>query len=96
MEVADEAPFSGADGLTFDTEGYLYAATPLGLQVCDQPGRVTAIIDWPQGKNPSNVVFGGPDLDTLYVTARDQVFRRQVRRKGAFPWQAAKPPLPRL
>jgi sugar lactone lactonase YvrE len=42
------------------------------------------------------VVFGGPELDTLYVTAGDKVFRRKVRRKGVFPWQPVKPPVPRL
>jgi gluconolactonase len=42
------------------------------------------------------VVFGGPDLQTLYVTSGDKVFRRQVRRKGVLPWVAMKPPKPRL
>jgi sugar lactone lactonase YvrE len=44
----------------------------------------------------SNVVFGGPNLDTVYVTAGDKVFRRVVRRKGVFPWPLVKPPQPRL
>jgi hypothetical protein len=41
-------------------------------------------------------VFGGPQLDTLYVAAADKVFRRVVRRRGAWPWQPVKPPQPRL
>ena len=57
---------------------------------------VVAIIGKPQPSALSNVVFGGPDLDTLYVTAGDKVFRRVVRRKGVSPWQLVKPPTPRL
>jgi gluconolactonase len=96
LETPDESSVSGADGMTVDREGFLYVATRLGLQVFDQPGRVVAILDRPQPSALSNVVFGGPELDTLYVTAGDKVFRRRVRRKGVFPWQPAKPPVPRL
>ncbi len=96
LETGDESSASGADGMTVDTEGYLYVATRIGLQVCDQPGRVVAIISKPQDGSLSNVVFGGPDLQTLYVTAGDKVFRRQVRRKGVAPWAPVKPPVPRL
>jgi gluconolactonase len=96
LETADEPLDAAADGLTMDTEGYLYVATRLGIQVCDQPGRVTAIIGKPQATALSNVVFGGPNLDTLYVTAEDKVFRRVVRRHGVFPWQVVALPRPRL
>ncbi|MEX2263400.1 MAG: SMP-30/gluconolactonase/LRE family protein [Bryobacteraceae bacterium] len=96
LETADESSASGADGMTVDTEGHLYVATRIGLQVCDQAGRVVAIIGKPQEGSLSNVVFGGPDLQTLYVTARDKVFRRQIRRKGVVHWAPAKPPVPRL
>jgi gluconolactonase len=87
---------SGADGMTVDTEGYLYVATNTGIQICDQPGRVVAIIRKPADRSPSNVVFGGPDLQTLYVTAGDKVWRRHLRRKGVLPWTPLKPPQPRL
>lgn len=87
---------SGADGMTVDTEGYLYVATNLGIQVCDQTGRVVGIIGKPGTGSPSNVVFGGPDLQTLYVTSGDKVYRRRLRRKGVFPWAPVKPPQPRL
>jgi len=42
------------------------------------------------------VVFGGPDLEVLYVTGGDKVYRRHLRRKGVFPWQPLKPPQPHL
>ncbi|MBI1788428.1 MAG: SMP-30/gluconolactonase/LRE family protein [Acidobacteria bacterium] len=96
LETPDENSASGADGMTLDSEGYLYVATRLGIQVCDQPGRVVGIINKPQNASLSNVVFGGPDLQTLYITHGDKVYRRQVRRKGVWPWKALKPPVPRL
>ena len=53
-------------------------------------------IGFSHGKYVSNVVFAGPDLQTLYVTAGDKVFRRHVRRKGTLPWTPLKPPQPPL
>jgi sugar lactone lactonase YvrE len=64
--------------------------------VCDQPGRVVAIINKPQPGPLSNVVFAGSDLQTLYVTAGDKVYRRHVRRKGTLSWAPLKPPVPGL
>ena len=96
LETSDESSASGADGMAVDNEGYLYVTTRIGLQVCDQPGRVVAIIDKPQSGPLSNVVFAGPDLQMLYVTAGDKVFRRRVRRKGTLPWAPQKPPTPQL
>ncbi|HTT61492.1 MAG TPA: SMP-30/gluconolactonase/LRE family protein [Bryobacteraceae bacterium] len=96
LETADESSATGADGMTVDSEGFLYVTTRIGLQICDQPGRVEAIVRKPQDGPLSNVVFGGPGLETLYVTAGDKVFRRHVRRKGVLPWVPEKPPVPRL
>jgi sugar lactone lactonase YvrE len=90
------APDPGPDGLTMDTEGHLYVATSLGIQICDQPGRVVAIIDKPQSGSISNVTFGGPDMQTLYVTAGDKVFKRHIRRKGISSWTVLKSSQPRL
>jgi gluconolactonase len=45
----------------------------------------------------SNVCFGGPNLDTLYVTCGEQVFQRKTRAVGVVPWRApVKPPQARL
>jgi gluconolactonase len=96
VEMPDEGIRSAADGMTMDAEGYLYVATALGIQICDPAGRVVAILNRPADRNPSNVVFAGPQLDYLYVTAGDKVWRRKMRRKGFLPWQPLKPPAPRL
>jgi gluconolactonase len=91
-----ENKLSGADGMTADTEGFLYVATDLGIQVCDQTGRVCAILNKPSRAGISNVVFGGPQFDWLYVTATDKVFRRKMRRQGVVSWNRVTPPKPRL
>ncbi len=97
LHMLDDARDSGADGMTVDTEGRLYLTTRAGLQVFDQLGRCHIILSKPQVAWLSNVVFGGPKLDTLYVTCGDRVYRRKVKAKGVIPWQApVKPPRPRL
>ncbi|HVW35953.1 MAG TPA: SMP-30/gluconolactonase/LRE family protein, partial [Pirellulales bacterium] len=58
LHVPDAADDSGVDGLRVDRDGRLYAATRLGIQVCDQAGRVNCIIPTPNG-NLSNLCFGG-------------------------------------
>ena len=70
--------------MVFDSEGFLYVATNIGVQVCDQQGRVTAVIDAP-GESVSAVFFGGPGLQRLYVTDGNKVWRRPVKRRGAAP-----------
>jgi sugar lactone lactonase YvrE/enterochelin esterase-like enzyme len=96
LETWDENSQSGADGMTIDSEGHLYVTTRLGVQICDQPGRVVGIINKPHPGALSNAVFAGPKLDTLYVTAGDRVFKRKMRRQGVWPWTPLKPPQPRL
>ncbi|HYP12508.1 MAG TPA: SMP-30/gluconolactonase/LRE family protein, partial [Bryobacteraceae bacterium] len=95
LETSDESSATTADGMAMDTEGHLYVTTAIGLQICDQPGRVVAILEKPAARL-SNVKFGGPDMKTLYVTAGDKVFKRRVRRTGASHLVVSKPPRPRL
>ncbi len=96
LECWDENSQSGGDGMTMDTEAHLYVATRLGIQICDAPGRVVGILSNPQKLVPSNCVFGGPELNYLYTTNREKVFRRKMRRKGLRANQLIKPPQPRL
>jgi sugar lactone lactonase YvrE len=95
LETDDDAS-ARPDGMTVDSEGYLYVATTLGVQICDQAGRVVGILNKPQPGPISNVVFGGPDLHTLYLTGGDKVYRRPMRSKGVFPWAPVKLPAPRM
>ena len=100
LEIPDEVESgplrSGADGMAVDTDGFLYVATNLGIQICDPIGRTVGILRKPHSRNPSNVAFGGADRQMLYVTAGDKVFRRHVRRKGTVSWVKVMPPKPRL
>ncbi len=90
LHLPDAATGSGADGLATDTTGSLYVATSLGIQYCDQAGRVNGIISLPPNGRAANLAFGGPNLDTLYLTAGDKVWKRQLQVKGVRP---ANPPL---
>jgi sugar lactone lactonase YvrE/enterochelin esterase-like enzyme len=96
LHVPDSAEDSGADGLRTDRDGRLYVATRMGIQVCDQAGRVNCIIPTPNGK-VSNLCFGGPKFDTLYATCGDRVYRRKLKVTGAHAFQPPhKPAAPRL
>ncbi len=97
LHMADAAPGSGADGLATDTSGMLYVASSLGIQYCDQAGRVNGIIKLPPNGKASNIAFGGAARDTLFLTAGDKVWKRQTLVKGVRPAEAPiKPEAPRL
>jgi sugar lactone lactonase YvrE len=96
LHVPDTDDQSFADGMRVDSDGRLYVTTRLGIQVCDQAGRVNAIIPTPNGR-VSNLCFGGENFDTLYATCGDKVFKRKMKVKGVNAWAApVKPPPPRL
>jgi gluconolactonase len=96
LHVADGMDDSSADGLRVDKNGRLYVATNLGIQVCDQAGRVNCIIPTPN-KRITNLCFGGENFDVLYATCFDKVYKRKVKVQGVHAWAApAKPSTPRL
>jgi gluconolactonase len=90
LHVPENADDSSADGMKVDQRGRLYVATRTGLlQVCDQQGRVAAILSTPN-RRISNLTFAGPQLDILVVTSGDRVWKRRLRTRGVHPWA---PPL---
>ncbi|MEQ1861691.1 MAG: SMP-30/gluconolactonase/LRE family protein [Chthoniobacteraceae bacterium] len=96
LHEPDTADDSGADGIEVDRDGRVYVATKMGIQVCDQAGRVNCILPTPNGK-VSNLCFGGPKFDTLYATCGDKVFKRKMKVAGAPSWGApVKPAAPKL
>jgi gluconolactonase len=96
LHVPDSADDAGADGMRVDRDGRLYVATRMGVQVCDQAGRVQVIIPTPNGKC-SNLAFGGPGFDVLYATCGDRVYRRKLKTRGAQPFEEpVRPVAPRL
>jgi sugar lactone lactonase YvrE/enterochelin esterase-like enzyme len=96
LHAPDTADDAGADGMRTDRDGRLWVATRLGLQVCDQAGRVNCIIPTPNGR-VANLSFGGPNSDTLFATCGDRVYKRSVKVQGAHSYQEPiKPKTPRL
>ena len=70
----------GADGLTIDAAGRLYAATPLGVQVFSPAGKHLGTIAL--SRAPQNMAFAGPEKKTLYVVGRGTVFKVQMLAQG--------------
>lgn len=74
-DIANRRPFttvnteSFPDGLTVDAEGFVWSAQPVFGRIVryDPAGKMERIIELPVSRGTS-VMFGGPDLDTLYVT----------------------------
>jgi gluconolactonase len=96
LHVPDTSDQSNADGIRVDRDGRLYVATAMGIQVCDQAGKVQCIIPTPNNRL-SNFTFGGPHFDTLYATCGDRVYKRKLKVIGANAWDKPnKPAAPRL
>ena len=81
-------------GAHWDGEGVNFAvfsehAESVELCVFDPTGRMSGVLMKPQRKFLSNVAFGGPKLDTLYVTCTDSVYRRKTKAEGVLHFVAA-------
>ncbi len=98
LHVPDTEENAWSDGLKCDTAGRVYVATRTGIQVMDQLGRVNAIIPAPPANSQtSNVCFGGPEFNILYVSAGDKVFRRKLKTRGVNTFaDPVKPVSPRM
>ena len=96
LHVPDTSDQSNADGIRVDNDGRLYVATAMGIQVCDQAGKVQCIIPTPNGRL-SNLSFGGEHFDVLFATCGDKVYKRKMKVQGAQAWNTPhKPAAPRL
>jgi sugar lactone lactonase YvrE len=76
--------------MTFDENGNLYVATSMGVQVCDQNGRVRAILPLPDSAPIRSLAFVGTKL--YVVNERGEIYVRELRVSGAQPWQTATSP----
>jgi sugar lactone lactonase YvrE/enterochelin esterase-like enzyme len=92
FHVPDTANDSGVGQLCMDHDGYAYAATRMGVQVFDRNGRVRAILPV-AASQLAGICFGGPDLQTLYVSTGNSVYRRKLKSVG-FPPSASPIVLP--
>ena len=98
MHVPSNSLKGHLDGMCVSRDGWLVAATELGVQICDQPGRVHLILPKPRLANRvSYTAFGGKDWKTLYIATGNRVYKRRTKLTGAQPWRTpVKPPRPRL
>jgi gluconolactonase len=72
----------GGDGMTIDTLGNLYVTRPgsNAIQALKPNGESLGLITFQEA--PANVTFGGPDMKTLYVTARTSVYTARMQAIG--------------
>ncbi len=70
----------GSDGMTIDNEGNLYL-TGQGVTVFSPAGEQIEHIDVAEPWT-ANVCFGGPDRQTLFITASKSFYGLQMRVKG--------------
>jgi gluconolactonase len=71
---------TSADGMTIDTQGNLYVATYLGLQIFNARGEFIGVVPTPVF--PVSCCFGGDDMKTLFLTAFDKIYRVRTNVAG--------------
>jgi gluconolactonase len=71
---------SGADGMAIDRDDRVYVTALTGVQVFDAKGQYLGTIKVP--RQPANAAFAGADKQTLYITAREGLYRVQLLAKG--------------
>jgi gluconolactonase len=75
-----EGKDSGADGMAIDRDGRIYVTSVPGVQVFDKSGDHLGTIPIP--RQPTNVAFAGMDKRTLYITAREGLYRVRTLTRG--------------
>ncbi len=80
LHIDDIADNSGAEDLAMDQHGNLYVASSIGIQICDQNGRVRAILPLPvRSGRVRSLCFGGEHFNWLYATDGRRVFKRHLK-----------------
>ena len=92
LHNTDNFDLSENGNMTFDEYGNMYVASLMGIQVCDQNGRVRAILTLPSGRI-SSIVFGGNLHNTLYVVSDGKLFSRKMNVQGVESWMSPMNPV---
>jgi gluconolactonase len=74
----------GSDGMTLDADGNLYMTGAAGVTVFDKAGKTLGTIPVPE-RWTGNLCFGGPDHQTLFITASKGLYSIRLQVKGANP-----------
>jgi enterochelin esterase-like enzyme len=97
LHTPDDSAHSGAGAMCVDRDGRLYVATRMGVQVCDQAGRVNCILPLPGSSPALALCFAGEGSKTLFVQSDSRLFARKLAITGRNAWeQPNKPAPPRL
>ena len=99
LEMPEQGWMSHAVGVREDSEGQIYFATPLGIQVCMPNGRVEEILNAPEPEalgTISSLALAVGDPAWLYVVEGGKLYRRPVKVMPAVVWAPNKPPKPTL
>jgi len=79
---------NGADGMAVDSDGRVYAATNVGVEVFSPNGDLLGVmpVQWGAENNrirkPQNVAFGGADRKTLYIVGAGTVYKVRTLSQG--------------
>jgi len=71
----------GSDGMTIDENGNLYLTNAAGVTVFDPAGKQIKNIAIEEPWT-ANVCFGGPDMKSLFITAKSGLYRIRMKVKG--------------
>ena len=88
LHLPDGELSTGLSSMTTDNKGRFYVTSKLGVQVFDQLGRVNVILTSPSPSPATGIVFGGLNMDRLYLTCREKVFRRKLNATGVKTFEA--------
>ena len=72
------------DGMRVDQAGNLFVTGPKGIWIWDSEGHHLGTIEMPE--QPANLVWGGLDRQTLYITATTSVYKLQTKARGYVPY----------
>ena len=70
--------YADAGQILYDASGYLYVASAVGIQVCDQNGRVRTILSLPGGA-VETIAFAG---NHLFAVSKGRLYVRKLQRSG--------------
>jgi gluconolactonase len=88
LHQTDNGGYSVTNDIAMDNQGNLYAATNAGIQICDQNGRVRAILQPPGSGTTTSLCFGGENCDTLFAVRNGKLYKRKLKVNGVLPWMA--------
>jgi gluconolactonase len=79
---------NGADGMAVDSDGRVYAATNVGVEVFSPRGDLLGVmpVQWGAAndriRKPQNLAFGGADRKTLYIVGAGTIFKVRTLSQG--------------